>query len=224
MNADSGLPPDVRALLDAERGHVEMPTAAKARLARRLSPSLHASAASGAKTIGGWKAIALKGALVVAAAAGGTFALRHERAPREQPALSVRVAPPPVAFVAPAAPAPEIVRAPEVASAPPAVVVRAPVAKPLDAAERLEAERKLLDEARDALQRGEPERALEATDRHAARFAHGTLTEERYALRVRALVRLGRGVEARALASEMASRFPRSFLLEGVQRDAETIP
>jgi hypothetical protein len=221
---DHWLPSDVKALLDAERGHAEIPSAAKARLARKLAPSLHA--AVGAKAMAGWKAFVLKGTLVVAAAGGAVALADHAR--RDVPA-TVEVAPPPpstmvapvvarVVAAEPSAPPPEVA---SVSSPAPIAIKRA---KPVDPIERLEAERKVLDEARDALQRAEPALALDATDRHATQFARGTLTEERCALRVRALARLGRKDDARAAASDMAARFPRSFLLEGAMRDAESIP
>jgi hypothetical protein len=216
------LPSDVKALLDAERGHAEMPPRAKARLARKLAPSLGAGAV-GVKAMSGWKVLALKGTLLVATA-GGAIALA-ERAPRDVPATTSAAAPPPLISVVPRAPAPTIATA-EVVNAPPAppVVVKHAAKPVVDPIADLEAERTLLDEARAALQQGDPARALDATDRHAARFARGTLTEERWALRVRALARLGRRDDARAAASEMASRFPHSFLLASAAHDAESIP
>jgi pentatricopeptide repeat protein len=47
------------------------------------------------------------------------------------------------------------------------------------------------------------------------------LAEERDALRIRALVRLGRLDEARALFDQLRAAYPHSFLLEGVAADVE---
>src|SRR5206468_9229242 len=52
----------------------------------------------------------------------------------------------------------------------------------------LAAERSLLEMARAALGRGQPERALAALRRHARQFPNGELTEEREGLLVQSLV------------------------------------
>ena len=62
---------------------------------------------------------------------------------------------------------------------------------PSDASSSLAAERRLLDEARQNLARGEPEAGLVPIERHAARYPKGVLTEEREALAVRLLAALG---------------------------------
>ncbi len=82
----------------------------------------------------------------------------------------------------------------------------------------------MLDAARDAIVRGEPEGALGPTAIHAARFSRGVLAEERDALRIRALARLGRLEEARALLAQLRAAHPQSFLLEGAAADVEAIP
>lgn len=56
----------------------------------------------------------------------------------------------------------------------------------------------------------EPARALALVERHRARFAHGVFAEEREVLAVEALVRLGRGQEARARAARFARAHPAS--------------
>jgi pentatricopeptide repeat protein len=95
---------------------------------------------------------------------------------------------------------------------------------PPSPAASLREEQRLLDLARDAIVRGEPEAALPPTSTHAARFPQGVLSEERDALRIRALARLGRGDEARALLARMRVDHPHSFLLDGAGADAESIP
>ena len=85
-------------------------------------------------------------------------------------------------------------------------------------------EQRLLDAARDAIVRGEPEAALTPTATHAARFPHGVLAEERDALRIRALAHLGRKTDAQDLLATMRAQYPKSFLLEGAAIDVDTIP
>jgi hypothetical protein len=88
-------------------------------------------------------------------------------------------------------------------------------ARPIDRnrEESLAAERSLLDIARTALGRGDGANALEAADRHTRDFPHGQLTEEREAIAIQALVKLGRTAEARARADRFRARYPHSVLL-----------
>ena len=71
-------------------------------------------------------------------------------------------------------------------------------------------------QARAAVARGDFEVALSATSEHARRFKNGRLVEEREALRVKALMGLGRAEEARHAAAAFRARFPRSVLLPTV--------
>ena len=57
---------------------------------------------------------------------------------------------------------------------------------------------------------------------HARRFKNGQLTEEREALRVKALSGLGLRDEVRRAAAEFEARFPRSPLLPAVSRIASS--
>jgi hypothetical protein len=53
---------------------------------------------------------------------------------------------------------------------------------------------------------------------HARKFKDGRLSEEREALRVKALAGLGRSGEARRAANSFRARFPRSVLLSAVNK------
>jgi hypothetical protein len=53
---------------------------------------------------------------------------------------------------------------------------------------------------------------------HARRFKNGRLAEEREALRVKALVGLGRTHDARRAAAAFEARFPNSVLLPAVNQ------
>lgn len=102
--------------------------------------------------------------------------------------------------------------------------VAARKAPPLSSPASLREEHLLLDAARDAIVQGEPDSALAPLATHAARFPQGVLAEEREALRIRALARLGRNAEAQAVLAAMRANYPHSFLLEGAASDIETIP
>lgn len=77
----------------------------------------------------------------------------------------------------------------------------------------LEAERKIIETARSALQRGDDRAALDALRTHEKAHASGQLSEEREALFVQALAHIGRLDEARARADAFKQAYPRSVLL-----------
>jgi hypothetical protein len=105
---------------------------------------------------------------------------------------------------------------------PPAPVAASPITTPpvspfttapppaAEVADSLAEEVRLLRDARAALDRGDPSRALVSLDAHASRFLHGTLYEERLATRVLALCAMGRIEAARVAAEELERAAPRS--------------
>ncbi len=107
------------------------------------------------------------------------------------------------------------------AAASPSLAVSAPAAS--DANTSLAIERRLLDEARQALARGEPQAGLGPLDRHAKRFPKGVLTEEREALAVRMLAALGQSDAATARAENFHRRFPNSLFTPAVDNAIATI-
>jgi hypothetical protein len=87
----------------------------------------------------------------------------------------------------------------------------------------LAAEQRLLDAARAALTRGEPQSGLRPLQFHASRFPAGQLVEEREALYVRILVALERDEEAQARAANFRRRFPDSLFATVVDNALSTI-
>ena len=81
---------------------------------------------------------------------------------------------------------------------------------------RLE-ELELLDRARQADARGDYASVLAITTAHDRRYPVGHLAEEREVLRVKALVGLGRGQQAREVAAKFRRSFPRSVLLPKIE-------
>jgi len=110
----------------------------------------------------------------------------------------------------------------DTAAAPRAPV--APSASTPSPASQLAAERALLDEARASLLQGAPDRALDRLARHARTFPHPLLAEERDAMRVEALARVGRTGEARAQADAFRRRWPSSLFLPTVDSAVAAIP
>jgi hypothetical protein len=83
-------------------------------------------------------------------------------------------------------------------------------------------ELQLLRSARQDVTRGAFARALEVIAEHARRFRHGSLVEEREALRVKSLAGLGRHEEAQRAAAAFRARFPHSVFLSTFDRMKET--
>jgi hypothetical protein len=79
-------------------------------------------------------------------------------------------------------------------------------------------ELRLLDRARQFDRRGDYNSALASTREHQRRFSNGRLVEEREALRIRALMGLGRVTEASESAAFFKRRFPHSVLLDTIDR------
>ena len=83
-------------------------------------------------------------------------------------------------------------------------------------------EMRLLEEARSALDDDDFSGAMVPIVEHTRRFKNGRLTEEREALRVKALSGLGLRDEVRRAAADFEARFPRSPLLPAVSRFASS--
>lgn len=91
-----------------------------------------------------------------------------------------------------------------------------------DSANSLAVERRLLDEARQSLARGEPQAGLGPLNRHAKRFPNGVLAEEREALAVRLFAALGNQSAALARAENFHRRFPNSLFTPAVHNAVAT--
>jgi hypothetical protein len=168
--------------------------AAKALAAQATSKATVAAAA----TTWPWISAGLVG-LAVAGAVVGTR-LRHATPPE--------VFPSPVAVTAPVAPPP-----PRAAIAPVAEVTD-PAAGPAKLIHRshapamasdLREEIAVVDSARAALSSGDAARALEVLRRYQAKYASGSFRPEATAIRIEALVKLGRQSEARTLAARFVA-------------------
>lgn len=106
-------------------------------------------------------------------------------------------------------PTPEEDDAAEVASPEPVAKVQRPRAKqgaPADAADRVLREARMIADAREALA-ARPGVALSLAHRAAREFPQGQLVEEREAITIRALVKLGRTDAARARAERFLARY-----------------
>jgi hypothetical protein len=119
---------------------------------------------------------------------------------------------------------------PLASSAPPASAiaraVKVPVAASVASSSRQELgpEVTMLDQARKALSEGHYSRAFELLGSHARLFPASILEQEREALTIKALVATGSSAKARARAQQFRARFPKSMLLDSVEKAVATIP
>lgn len=221
------LPPDISALLRAEREPLAVPEADRRRVAARLTATTGLAFTSGALAQGALVSPLVKFISVALLVTGtaGVVVHRARTSKTTAPAVTTParratahaspprvIAPSPVS--APAA-APPIERPP--APSPPPRVRPAPRGDVADDT-ALEDERTQLVDARQALARGDASRAIEALDAHARRHPDGRLVEEREALRVRALAASGDLDRARAARDRFHQRFPASVLGDAVDR------
>lgn len=86
----------------------------------------------------------------------------------------------------------------------------------LGAAELLAQERSVLDRAREKMASNEPGSAERYLAQHAQRFPAGRLREEREAMLINVLVRLGRIEQARARSVAFKRQYPSSLMLSAV--------
>ncbi|MHB8418107.1 MAG: hypothetical protein ACYDCL_08520 [Myxococcales bacterium] len=234
MTPEIPLSPELTALVAAERPDLVPPTGASERVwagvaARLAAPGLpsrsgRAKLPRGAGTLSKLAGHKLSIALVSFGLGAGTGAEVVRRARPPIPATALPPAPllpepPPAArplssVEAPALPRPDPAhRSPRPAASPPP----AP-------GETLAAEQLLLERAHTALDRGDAAAALAATEEHARTFPHGELAEERDALRVQALVALGRLGDGRAAAAHFANDHPHSLLRPAVEDAVKSAP
>lgn len=212
---------------------------ARARPALRASPEqiermragVAAKVAAGAAT-GASSAVVLKvilGGLGALALGAGIFlfASRPHQGPVAAPlppatalvsaATERVVTSPPVASSV--EPAPQPSAAPVVAS--PKIVKSA---APLDDADALAEESRLLREAQGSLRAGDAAHALALADRHIARFPRGVLRDEAHVTRVQALCALGRVADAKSELALVERTSPRSTALARARASCAATP
>jgi hypothetical protein len=231
-------PEALREFLDSERACPDPPPAVEQRVFSRLattlalSPGLPAPPAPAAPAVpsAGTKILLAGGArrvlsiFLVGAAVGaggyGTF-----QAVRQRPAAPLATAP---HALEPPAPAPALLpepSPPEVAPPPPAPAPPVRAREPGESRDQmLAAERRLLEQARTALVKGDDDTAITTLRRHARIFVDGQLAEERDALLIRALVGKGEYAQARERASRFHKQHPRSLFAGVVDQAMQAIP
>ncbi|HEY3819027.1 MAG TPA: hypothetical protein VGL81_17780 [Polyangiaceae bacterium] len=203
----------------------------RVRLAALAPPTVSQGGGAGSETgravarlAGSKAAIAVTSLLLGGAAGAGIYA---ELRPPQQ-AQVVYIPQPMAASVASVVPAPSSAAPSEVVAGTSTASTARTAASPGPSTSsrtlQLSAERILLDEARGALVQGNPSRALERIEQHRRTFATPILGEERDAMEVEALAKVGRSAEARAKADAFRRHTPNSLFLPAVQSAVESIP
>jgi hypothetical protein len=217
-------PAHLHALLEHERRLAPVPAGVRMRALARARASLETPAAASprpspratkAPPLSRWLAAA--GLVFAASAAGGVAAYE----------LGLRARTIPIVVDDDEGPLPSPPERDQSATSPVEPTGSAslpPVAPPRSNAAAARAELRLLGRARAAVVREEFATALLPLAEHARRFKNGRLTEEREALRVKALAGLGRDDEARRAAAAFEARFPRSPLVSAVGRMSASRP
>ena len=211
----SDVPPELRALLDKERVIPRLSASQRARAMARARAALAAPVTATAAPVSvaprlRWAAAAAAALVVSGALAAAAYEIHARFAVRVTGPAAV-VSPPKVIAgaspaLAPAAAVPDLPAAPA-----PTFAASGP--SPAEAARE---ELHLMRQARAAVARGDFAAALSPISEHTRLFRNGRLVEEREALRVKALVGLGRAEDARHAAAAFRARFPRSVLLPAV--------
>lgn len=233
-------------LLDAERRAPGPSSAQQARVRAAIATTVAAAAVTGAAvattgsvassttaaTVGAGSAAGMtgfgfgSGAVVVAALAatvgGGVLVSRYEPAPAVVDVVTVTPPAPPPGLVVP----PEAPVAPASVPAPPPPVLK-PASRPTTAVVvaqaspdplLLAAERDHLARVRTAMNAGELETALQLLQVHVVSWPQGQLVEEREALTVLCLARLGRVDSARDAARAFVKRWPQSLFRNAIEQ------
>jgi hypothetical protein len=202
------LPPELAKLIAAERaapvaGHA-IRAIVRAKVATTVAGApLGAAASAGAFGVGKLLAII---AVVVGAGTVAIVKTQTASTPRQPPATQT------VSHVE-VAPKPEPQAPPPVAEEAPRVSVLAPPPKP-----SIPSQAEILQQAWSSLSRGEAQRALDLAVKDAQVHADGALSEEREALRIVALAKLGRATEATDASSTFLAKYPTSIHREVIAR------
>lgn len=248
--SDQPLPDDLRALLAAERERPDLDADRVASLFDRMSATLALPEPSAAdapdapvppapavaapdpgiavRLLQKYPVGSLLAALAIGAS-GGAAVTHAVESPRPTSTLASTVAPTAAPSVTAPLPLPqaslEVPRpASSTSTAPPVAAPSTPASARPDATGTRDAdlavERTLIERARSAMVRGNPQDALAATREHAQRFPGGRFAEERDFITIRALAASGDKARARAAADAFRLRHPQSLLLPAVDEVA----
>jgi hypothetical protein len=227
LTKTSHFPPDIEALLTAERIVIEQPDEVRVRAFLRARAAM-SNGSPRRKSVFGFKWMLAAAVLFVAVSlsAAAIRARRQVKVPAYEPSPDAAkpMEPAPVARPLDEPLTGDHTASMEQGEAPSAAAPKATTSRPVTLAETYALELKVLQPARAAVARGDFATALSAIAEHEHRFAVGQLTEEREALRVQSLMGLHRTDEARRAAVTFRKRFPNSVLLSRMKSALQANP
>jgi hypothetical protein len=183
-------------------------TATAATSVAATAAAAKASVTAGAAVVWPWLSAGVV-ALAVAGAVVGTRVARDGREPHAAPPARAPVSAPPPPSEAPVVPPPPVVAPPARAAVP---VPHARAAVTGDLGDEIA----FIDAARAALAAGDGRRALETLRRYQDRHPGGSFRPEAGAIKIEALMKIGRRAEARALAERFVAEYRGSLLARRV--------
>jgi len=229
------LPSDIRDLIARDSRHDALPDETRRRLYRNVGAAILAGSATAVAVSATAKGAGVLGALftrkgavavmafaIGGAAGAGGYAVADKLG--SAPA-SVPVCPSIVATSAPTTPAthtpvfvPEPSPTPSVSVSASASIPPPPPPSASAPKSELEAEKALIDRARNAFLHGNAGNALDAVNEHQKRFPSGVLSEEREFHAIRALHQLGQNDAANKRFEGFRARYPKSLYTESLEK------
>ena len=204
------LPPELAKLIAAEHAAPAAGSAVRAIIRAKVAASVAGAplgAAAGAGAFGVGKILAI---IAVVVGAGTIAIVKQTSAPAPSRSHVTATTPPPIATPV-ATPEPPPPPPPPIEETPkPRKVSPAPPKPPSQA--------ELLQEAWSSLAKGDAQHAFELAAKDARLHPDGALAEEREALHVVALAKLGRATEAAAASSTFLTKYPGSIHRDVVAR------
>lgn len=209
------LPPELAKLIAAERAAPVANHAIRAVVRAKVATTVAGAplgAAAGAGALGVGKILAII-AVVVGAGTVAVVKTRTESPPSRPRVVQAVSHVEPAAKPEPAPAPPVVTEAP-----PPRDVPRSPRPPPPPPKPSIPSQAELLQQAWSLLSLGEAQHALDLAVKDAQVHADGALSEEREALRIVALAKLGRAGEAADASSAFLAKYPTSVHREVITR------
>jgi hypothetical protein len=206
------LPPELAKLIAAEKVAPAVDQGLRTLIRAKLAASVAATpAAATAAGIGAGKIIAI---VALVAGAGTIAVVKSQRTPTPRAPITAPL-------VAKIEPAPQPQSPPPVPTPPPPAPLSVPTPIP---SPNVPSQAELLHDAWSALSHSDAEHALELATRDARVHGSGPLSEERDALRIIALAKLGRTTEATDANTRFVAQYPNSIHRDLIDNAIGAIP
>lgn len=229
------MEPQLHALLNRGAAPIVPASEAQQRVLQKLATTLPvagvatmAASTANAKLFWAKIMVLLASSFVLGAGAGGALVYSNYE-PKvvyvERPVSTESVSPQPNPILN--APSPSVPTRPSEKTTPKTESVKAgkpPPSRPVTQTSRLKEESALIDAAKSEFVQGDIEGCFKTLEQHRNRFPDGILAEEREALAIQALVRLGRPTDAQSRAKDFLTNHASSLMAPVVENAIKDIP